>query len=156
MSHMSMVIEVDDLTRPAVHALLNEHLQNMYAITPVKSVHAFDLDQLRCPEVTFWTAWEGETLMGCGALKEIDPKHGEIKSMRTPTAQRRQGAGRAVLAHIIEQAIARGYKRLSLETGALEAFLPAQRLYESFGFTPCGPFDQYSPDPNSYFMTKLL
>lgn len=151
-----MNIEVDDLSRPAVHALLNEHLRNMYEITPAQSVHALDLDSLRRPDITFWTAWEGGVLLGCGALRELDPGHGEIKSMRTPVAMRRRGAGRAILTHIIEVARARSYRRLSLETGAMDAFRPAQRLYRSFGFDYCGPFGDYVEDPNSVFMTLRL
>jgi len=87
-----MKIEIDDLSRPAIHALLNEHLQNMYELSPPESVHALDLEKLRKPEITFWSAWEGSLLLGCGALKELDRKHGEVKSMRTPTALRRKGA----------------------------------------------------------------
>jgi putative acetyltransferase len=147
-------IETDDLSRPAIHALLNEHLRNMYELSPPESVHALDLDKLRKPEITFWTAWDGATLLGCGALKELDPTHGEVKSMRTPAALRRKGAGRAILAHIVE--VARSYQRLSLETGAMDAFKPAQKLYESFGFTLCGPFGDYKEDPNSVFMTLRL
>lgn len=151
-----MHIEIDDLSRPAIHALLNEHLQNMYELSPPESVHALDLDKLRAPGITFWSAWEGPLLLGCGALKELDRGHGEVKSMRTPAALRRKGAGRAILAHIIEVARSRYYERLSLETGSLEAFRPAQRLYESFGFTFCGPFGEYKEDPNSVFMTMRL
>lgn len=149
-------IEVDDLTRPAIHALLNEHLQNMYALSPPESVHALDLEKLRRPGITFWSAWDGAVLAGCGALKELDAKHGEVKSMRTPSALRRRGAGRAILSHIIAVARERRYERLSLETGASEAFKPAQTLYESFGFTYCGPFGEYKDDPNSVFMTIHL
>jgi putative acetyltransferase len=151
-----MKIEIDDLSRSAVHALLNEHLQNMYELSPPESIHALDLGKLRQPGITFWSAWNGSFLLGCGALKELDRKHGEIKSMRTPNALRRQGAGRGILAHIIEVARSRGYQRLSLETGAQEAFKPAQRLYESFGFAYCGPFGEYVEDPNSVFMTMRL
>ena len=151
-----MLIEVDDLSRPAVHALLNEHLQNMYALSPPESVHALDLDKLRSPDITFWTAWEGAELVGCGALKELDRTHGELKSMRTPLARRRIGAGRALLDHLVAVARSRGYRRLSLETGALPAFLPAQRLYASAGFTFCGPFGDYREDPNSCFMSLRL
>jgi len=151
-----MNIEIDDLTRPAIHALLNEHLQNMYELSPPESVHALDLDKLRKPEITFWTAWEGSQLLGCGALKELDRRHGEVKSMRTPAALRRKGAGRAILAHIIGVARSRSYDRLSLETGYADAFKPAQKLYESFGFTYCGPFGDYKEDPNSVFMTLRL
>jgi putative acetyltransferase len=151
-----MRIEVDDLSRPEIHALLNEHLQSMYELSPPESVHALDLDKLRKPEITFWSAWEGSLLLGCGALKELNLKHGEVKSMRTPNVRRRRGAGRAILAHIIETAKSRSYERLSLETGSMEAFIPAQRLYESFGFAYCGPFGEYVEDPNSVFMTIRL
>jgi putative acetyltransferase len=149
-------IETDDLSRAEIHALLHEHLQSMHALSPPESVHALDLQRLRQQAITFWSAWEGSLLLGCGALKELDPKHGEIKSMRTPNALRRRGAGRAILAHIIAVARSRGYERLSLETGSMDAFKPAQRLYESFGFTYCGPFDEYVEDPNSVFMTLRL
>ena len=151
-----MRIELDDLTRPQVHDLLREHLANMYEVTPADKVYALDLSKLRVPEISFWTAWNGGTLLGCGALKQLSPAHGEIKSMRTPQALRRRGAGRAVLGHIIDQARARGYERLSLETGSHPAFTPAQRLYESFGFTRCGPFADYPDDPHSVFMTLAL
>lgn len=151
-----MKVIIDDLQHPAIHALLNEHLQNMYELSPPESVHALKLEKLRTPAITFWTAWEDDLLLGCGALKELDPKHGEIKSMRTPLAHRRKGAGRAILAHIIEVARGRDYERLSLETGAAEAFKPAHNLYESFGFTYCGPFGDYPEDPNSIFMTLRL
>ena len=151
-----MKIEIDDLSGPAIHALLNEHLRNMYELSPPESVHALDLERLRRPDITFWSAWEGTLLLGCGALKELDCRHGEVKSMRTPAALRRRGAARAILAHIVEVARSRSYERLSLETGSAEAFEPAQRLYESFGFARCGPFGDYRDDPNSVFMTMRL
>jgi putative acetyltransferase len=151
-----MKIEIDDLSRPEIHALLNEHLQSMYALSPPESVHALDLEKLRNHEITFWSAWDGSLLLGCGALKELDRKHGEVKSMRTPNALRRRGAGRAILTHIIKVARSRAYERLSLETGSMEAFKPAQQLYESFGFTYCEPFGEYVEDPNSVFMSLRL
>lgn len=151
-----MKIEIDDLSRPAIHALLNEHLQSMHALSPPESVHALDLDRLRAPGITFWSVWDEGVLLGCGALKELDPTHGEVKSMRTPSAHRRTGAGRAVLMHIIEVAKSRAYRRLSLETGAMEAFKPAQTLYASASFAFCGPFGDYREDPNSVFMTLHL
>ena len=151
-----MKIELDDLSRPEIHALLDEHLQSMYAVSPPESVHALDLGKLRKPEITFWSAWDDSLLLGCGALKQLDATHGEIKSMRTPNAIRRRGAGRAILAHIIAVARARNYQRLSLETGSMDAFTPAQKLYESFGFSRCGPFADYVEDPNSVFMTLRL
>lgn len=151
-----MKIEIDDLSRPAIHALLEEHLRNMHELGPPESVHALDLDKLRRPEITFWSAWDGELLLGCGALMALDPRHGEVKSMRTPAAHRRTGAGRALLMHIIETARARGYERLSLETGSVAAFEPAHRLYESAGFVRTGPFGDYVEDVNSVFMTLAL
>lgn len=151
-----MRIEVDDLSRPAIHALLNEHLASMFALSPPESVHALDVAKLKNPDITFWSAWDGEQLLGCGALKELDPHHGEVKSMRTPDKLRRKGAGRAILGHIIDVARSRNYTRLSLETGTVQAFQPAQRLYESFGFVFCGPFGDYAEDPNSVFMTLRL
>jgi putative acetyltransferase len=151
-----MKIEIDDLSRSEIHALLNEHLRSMHAMSPPESVHALDIAKLRAPEITFWSAWDGSLLIGCGALKELDARHGEIKSMRTPDGLRRRGAGRALLAHIIEVAKSRAYERLSLETGSMAAFKPAQRLYESFGFTVCGPFGAYAEDPNSVFMSLRL
>ena len=151
-----MRIEIDDLTRPQVLALLNEHLTNMYELSPPESVHALDVSKLRGSDITFWTVWEDSELLGCGALKELSPTHGEVKSMRTPQKMRRRGAGRAVLTHIVGVARERAYRLLSLETGSAEAFVPAQKLYESFGFTYCGPFGDYKDDPNSVFMRLRL
>ncbi len=151
-----MKIELDDLTRPAIHALLEEHLRNMHALGPPESVHALDLAKLRAPGITFWSAWDDAGLLGCGALSELSPTHGEIKSMRTPEARRRTGAGRALLMHILDVARSRGYERLSLETGSVAAFVPAHRLYESVGFVRTGPFGSYVEDVNSVFMTLAL
>ena len=151
-----MLIRVDDLARPEIRALLEEHLRNMHELSPPESVHALDLAALRKPEITFWTAWSGHELLGCGALKALDATHGEVKSMRTATARRRAGVGRAMLEHIIAEARARSYARLSLETGSLDAFAPARRLYERFGFAYCAPFADYIDDPNSVFMTRTL
>jgi len=151
-----MQIQIEDPALPDIYALLDEHLRNMHELSPPESVHALDVSRLQSPDVTFWTARENGVLLGCGALKELDPKHGEIKSMRTPQTLRRRGAGRAILAHIIQEARGRGYRRLSLETGTVDAFRPAQQLYSSFGFQDCGPFADYRLDPNSIFMTKPL
>jgi len=128
----------------------------MHALSPPESVHALDLAALRKPEITFWTAWSRGELLGCGALKALGPADGEIKSMRTTSTRRRTGVGRAMLEHIIAEARTRSYTRLSLETGSMEAFAPARRLYESFGFTFCAPFADYTEDPNSVFMTRIL
>jgi putative acetyltransferase len=151
-----MRIETDDLTRPAVHELLREHLASMYELSPADRVFALDVAKLRAPDITFWTVWDGDLLLGCGALKELSPTHGEVKSMRTPAKHRGRGAGRAVLARIVETAHQRGYERLSLETGTHPAFLVAQQLYRSVGFDYCGPFGSYREDPSSVFMSLPL
>jgi len=152
----SMEVRRDDLTGPQIRTLLEEHLRSMHSLSPPESVHALDLDGLRRPEITFWTVWSAAGLLGCGALKQIDARHGEIKSMRTVAAHLRNGVGRAMVAHIIAEARRRNYTRLSLETGAQDAFEPARRLYESFGFSRCGPFEGYVEDPNSVYMTRDL
>ncbi len=149
-------IRVDDLTGPEVTALLREHLDAVARISPPESVHALDLDGLRAPEVTFWSVWQRSVLVGCGALKQLDQRHGEIKSMRTASSHLRTGVAAALLEHIIHVARTRGYQRLSLETGSQEAFAPARTLYARFGFEPCGPFGDYVDDPNSVFMTREL
>lgn len=151
-----MHIEIDDPARSDVYALLDEHLRSMYELSPPESVHALDVSRLKSPEITFWSIREGEQLLGCGALKQLSPEHGEIKSMRTPSALRRKGAGRAVLNHILAEARKRGYSRLSLETGPAESFAAAHKLYESVGFQHCGPFGDYKLDPYSVFMTLDL
>ena len=151
-----MHIELDDLCRPAVHDLLREHLANMHELSPADKVFALDLARLRCPDITFWTVWEGDLLVGCAALKELSAVHGEIKSMRTPAAYRGRGAGRAVLGRIIETAKERNYEVLSLETGSHPAFMVAQQLYRSAGFEYSGPFAGYKEDPSSVFMSLRL
>ncbi|WP_246480233.1 GNAT family N-acetyltransferase [Inhella gelatinilytica] len=151
-----MQIEIDDPARPDVYALLEEHLRHMYELSPPESVHALDVSKLKRPDITFWSARVDGVLVGCGALKALDAQHGEIKSMRTPSAARRQGAGRAVLNHIVAEARRRGYTRLSLETGPAETFGAAHQLYASAGFKECGPFGDYALDPYSVFMTLEL
>jgi putative acetyltransferase len=151
-----MEIKLDDLSGPEIRALLEEHLKNMHEISPPESVHALDIAKLQQPDITFWTVWEDGELLGCGALRELDSTHGEVKSMRTSSAHRRKGVARAMLEHIIAEAKLRKYTRLSLETGSQKAFEPAQKLYEMFGFTCCQPFADYEDDPNSVFMTKEL
>ena len=149
-------IKLDDLSGLEIAELLQEHLDDMHVHSPPESVHALDLDALKKPEITFWTVWLDDRLVGCGALKELDKTHGEIKSMRTPNDFRGKGVGKLMLRHIIDEARRRNYKRLSLETGSMEAFEPARRLYESYGFKQCGPFADYVLDPNSLFMTIEL
>jgi putative acetyltransferase len=149
-------IEPDDLSRPSVISLLTEHLRNMHELSPPDQVFALDAGKLRASDVSFWTAWNDELLLGCAALKELSPKQGEIKSMRTPGARRRTGAGRALLNHIINVARSRRYQVLYLETGRHPAFVPAQTLYGSVGFTRCGPFGDYRENGNSVFMSLSL
>jgi len=151
-----MQIREDDLTGPEIAALLGEHLRHMHAVTPAGSVHALGIDALRGPDITFWSAWEGEALLGCGALKAIDPTSGEIKSMRTATAHRGRGVASRMLEHILEEAARRGYETLFLETGALPEFEPARTLYARYGFERRGPFGDYVDDPNSVFMTRRV
>jgi putative acetyltransferase len=147
-------IRLDDLTGPEIAQLLQEHLDDMHLHSPPESVHALDLDSLKKPDVTFWSIWsEDGRLVGCGALKELDETHGEIKSMRTANVFRGKGAGKLMLRHIVDEAKRRGYSRLSLETGSMAAFEPARQLYESHGFKNCGPFADYVLDSNSVFMT---
>ena len=151
-----MEVKIDDLSGPEVHELLREHLRDMHLHSPPESVHALDIEGLRRPEITFWTVWEGGELLGCGALKELDPGHAEIKSMRTASAHLRRGVAARLLEHILGEAKRRGYARLSLETGSAEAFEPARQLYARYGFTYCGPFGDYTEDPYSVFMTRGL
>ena len=151
-----MHIEQDDLTRPQVLDLLKEHLTNMHELSPPDQVFAFDAAKLQAPGVSFWTVWEANELVGCGALKELGSRHAEVKSMRTPKSARRRGAGKAMMEHIITTARARGYERLSLETGTHVDFAPAHRLYERYGFVFCGPFASYVENENSVCMTLVL
>jgi len=151
-----MQIRIDDLRGPEIIDLLQEHLRCMTEVSPPESRHALNLDGLRQPEITFWTLWHDATLAGCGALKQLTPHHGEIKSMRTAATYLRQGVASRILTHILNEAQRRGYHRLSLETGAFPYFEPARKLYANFGFKLCEPFADYKPDPNSVFMTKEI
>ena len=151
-----MEILPDDPHRPDVLALLEEHLADMYATSPPESVHALDPAALAAPGITFWTLRSSGEVWGCAALKELDPGHAEIKSMRTATAARRRGVAALLLDHLLTEARSRRYGRLSLETGSEDFFAPARALYASRGFAECGPFGPYLPDPNSVFMTLDL
>jgi putative acetyltransferase len=151
-----MRIEIDDVSRPQVLALLEEHLRSMHEITPPNQVFAFDANDLRAPGIVFWTAWNDDVLLGCAALHELSPTQGEVKSMRTPASLRRRGAGRALLNHILEVARERGYRELFLETGSHPAFTPAQTLYRSVGFRECGPFGAYAENGFSVFMSLRM
>ncbi len=151
-----MQIRSDDLSGADVIDLLKAHLDYCRASSPPESVHALDLDGLRAKNVTFWSIWDDQEILGCGALKELEPGHGEIKSMHTKASARGRGVAAAVVRHILAEARSRGYRRISLETGSNEAFAPARALYASFGFVPTEPFGDYRPDPYSVFMTLDL
>lgn len=152
----TITIAQDDLTAPDVVALLDFHLAQMVQHSPVCSVHAFPVERLRASDVTFWSIRLAGRLVGVGALKHIDPGHGEIKSMRTDPAFVRRGLGEAMLLHLMAEARARRYARLSLETGRPEPFHPAHALYRKHGFAECPPFGDYSEDPFSMCMTLRL
>lgn len=153
------MIEVREggLDLPEVQALLRLHLQALHAASPSESVHALDLAGLKRPEISFFTSWEDGQLLGCGALKQLDPAHGEIKSMRTDPERLRRGAGAAMLSHILNVARSRGYRRISLETGSGPEFEASLALYRQFGFTPSEAFADYpANDPFSRFLSRVL
>lgn len=153
---MTFEVRIDDLSGPEVAALIAEHLAGMNGASPPGTVHALAVEGLRSPEVTFWSVWRGEQLCGCGALKALGPRTGEIKSMRTRPAFLRQGVGRAVLEEIIRTAQARGYTSLFLETGTGETFAAAHSLYRHYGFAWCGPFGDYEATEFNVFMEMRL
>jgi len=147
-----MEVRPGGLDTPQVAELLATHVADMRRYSPPESVHTLDLDRLRTPDLTFWSVWDGDEVLGCGALRELDPRHGELKSMRTAAPHRGRGVGSLVLEHLLEQAVARGYRRVSLETGSPVEFAPARRLYARRGFVECGPFGPYVADEFSVFM----
>jgi putative acetyltransferase len=151
-----VLIRVDDLRGAEIAELLAAHVAFCRASSPPESTHVLDLDALRSPEIIFWSAWDGASLLGCAVLMELDPSHGEVKSMHTAARHRRRGAALALLEHVVAEARSRGYRRLSLETGSMLAFAPARSLYARFGFVVCPPFGEYRLDPNSVFMTLAL
>ena len=152
-----MEIRIDNLTGPNIASFLEEHIREMKAVSPPESKHALDLEELKKPEITVWTVWENNgQLLGCGAIKELDSEHAEVKSMRTSLLHRRKGIAKILLQHILCEAKLRGYQRLSLETGSMPFFEPARTLYRTHGFKECMPFATYKADPNSVFMTRKL
>ncbi len=153
---MSVTIRKDDLLTEDVVSLLQQHVESTALHSPPESVHALDLDALKAPEITFWTARNGDDLLGCGALKEIGSRWGEIKSMRTVERHLRKGIAAMMLQHIIDKAMRRRYSQVSIETGSMDAFAAARALYERFGFEYCAPFADYREDPFSVFMTLAL
>jgi putative acetyltransferase len=151
-----MKIKVDDLTGNKITEFLNQHILDMKAVSPPESKHALDLNDLKKPDITFWIIWDENTIAGCGAVKELNTSHAELKSMRTAPEYRNQGVATMLLRHIIEEAKRRNYHRLSLETGSMKFFEPARKFYLKFGFVYCEPFLNYKEDPNSVFMTKII
>ena len=151
-----MKIVVEDLSGPEIAAFLAEHVQQMRSITPLENAFALDLDGLRQPDITFWSVWDDDRVVGCGAIKRLDADHAELKSMRTATARKRSGIASLLLEHIIAEARQMGFLRLSLETGSAEFFRPARSLYEKFGFRYCEPFADYQTSPHNVFLTRAL
>jgi putative acetyltransferase len=151
-----MHIKRGDLTDDRILRLLRHHFDKCHEVTPKCSAHVFTVEKLAAPEIDFWAAWDGEALLGTGAMKPLDATHGEVKSMHTSEAARRRGVGSAILRHIIETSRARGLTRLSLETGSFGYFEPAVALYKAHGFEECPPFGDYRLDPNSVFLTRSL
>lgn len=144
------------LDDPQVVALLLYHFNKCLEVTPVGSAHVFDISKLKQPNIQFWSAWNGETLMGVGALKQMNANDGEVKSMHTAEVARRSGTGSAILQIMITESKALGLKQLWLETGSFDFFAPARALYTRHGFVECGPYEGYKADPNSTFMTKAI
>lgn len=153
---MHLTIREDDPTSGAAAALIQAHLEHAVLHSPATSIHALGTESLKAPDITFWTIWAGDAIAGCGALKELEPRHGELKSMHTAEALRGNGVAARMAVHIIEEARRRSYERLSLETGSMDGFAPARALYGRLGFEECGPFAYYRLDPNSVFMTLEL
>lgn len=150
-------IAVDDPRKPDIRALLERHLSFALEMSPPEHSFALDVDGLTQPSITFlsFRTPDGE-LLGIGALKELSPSHGEIKSMHTTAPARGQGVGRAILTRLLALARSRGYARVSLETGTMAEFAAARALYTSAGFTPCEPFADYRPSPDNFFMTLSM
>ncbi len=151
-----MEISIDNLEDKGVIRLLEEHLSDMYANSPPESVHALDPEALKSPNITFWCARENGKALGCIALKQLNAKEAEIKSMRTTASSRGKGIGTALLQHLLTEAKRQGYEKLNLETGSMDFFKPAHALYKKFGFQLCGPFGDYELDANSFFMELKL
>ena len=144
------------LDDPRVITLLEIHVTRARAETARGSAHALDLAGLHAPEITFWSVWEGEAVVGVGAIRRLSADHAEVKSMHTAETARGRGVGSALLRTMMATARAHGISRLSLETGSWPYFAPARALYARHGFVECGPFGEYREDPNSVFMTRLL
>lgn len=153
---MTLEFKIDDLSSTRVGKFLEDHIEDMKSVSPPESKHALDLEALKMPDVTFWSVWDQEELVGCCALKALTGSHAEIKSMRISPELRGHGFASRLLSHMLSEATLKGYRRLSLETGSMAFFEPARKLYEKFGFSYCAPFADYKEDPNSVFMSLEL
>ncbi len=153
---MDLKLQLADLTAPDFIALIEAHADLMLTLSPPGSCHFLPMEGLKKPSVTLWEIREKTELLACGALQELSATHGEIKCMHTFANARGRGLSKVMLAHIMKTATARGYKRLSLETGVQPGFEPARQLYLTHGFETCSPFGNYEADPNSVFMTKII
>ncbi len=153
---MTLQIKQGGLDHEQVIAMLKFHFDTNISVTPKGSAHVFDISRLKAPDISFWSAWDGDRLMGVGALKRINARDGEVKSMHTLQTVRRSGVGAAILRHIMAEAKAMGLSRLLLETGSFDFFAPARALYGRHGFSECAPFEGYRPDPNSTFMMRAI
>lgn len=153
---MELIIVEDDLSSRVVEELLELHAADMRSNSPEGACHFLPIDELRDRSVTVWSAWDRDQLAGCGALQELDERHGELKSMRTAPDHVGRGVGRAVLDHIVDVARRRGYERLSLETGTGDSFAAAVHLYECSGFSRCEPFGPYLANGFSRFYSRRL
>ena len=141
---------------PEVNSLLKKHFVELRAASPEGSAHVLDIPGLQVPSIKFWSLWEDDQLMGCGALKFLDKEHGEFKSIRIKDNFRGKGNGIKVINHLIYEAKKLDIKKLSIETGAGKFFAPARKLFDNCGFKPCKPFAHYKEDVNSLYLTKLL
>jgi putative acetyltransferase len=153
---LGLVVGVDDPYRADVRALLEAHLRFCHSSTPLCHAYALDAERLAGPDVTFFSAQEGGAIVGVGAVKRLNAQHAELKSMHTAEAARGRGIGRALLEDLLHFARNEGYQRVSLETGTMEGFAAARRLYRRAGFVPCGPFGGYTASPDNTFMTLEL
>ena len=156
MHDQKLQVEIDDLSSSEIAQFLEDHITEMKSVSPPESKHALDLESLKARDITFWSVHRDGKLVGCGALKELNPEEGEIKSMRSSPESRGAGVGKFILSYIVDEAKKRGYCKVSLETGSMPFFLPARSLYEKFGFRQCEPFGNYMFDPNSVFYAYLL
>lgn len=149
-------IKLDDLSGEPIKKLLETHLKNAALHSPEDAIFALDIKALKAPEISFWSAWQDDQILACGAIKMLDQEHGEIKSMHTLEKARGKGIGNQLVCHILQQAKGKNIKRLSLETGTAEAYYPAHRLYKRHGFEQCRPFADYQESIHSLYMTKIL